>query len=192
MNKDVEHICVMCPVKDTYPKCSQCNAKAKLVHMVDNKFKSIKKRMMKSYADSLDMIYAEEDKEYTSIGKRLIEKIDRLGFILDYDICIAYVRSNEQKQSKGKPVLGDCKKVSNSMKAFLPFDYVITLYEYNIDTLSENQIKLLIYHELRHIKLGDRGLTIRYHDIEEFSDILLKYGYDWEEREDIEDITEVM
>ena len=47
--------------------------------------------------------------------------------------------------------------------------------------LNENQIKVLMLHELRHIGMGDRGLTIVPHDIEDFSDILEKYGLDWNE-----------
>jgi len=36
-------------------------------------------------------------------------------------------------------------------------------------------------HELRHITLGEKGLKIRPHDIEDFKDILETYGLDWNE-----------
>lgn len=36
-----------------------------------------------------------------------------------------------------------------------------------------------MYHELRHIGVGEKGLKIVPHNIEDFSDILTKYGLDW-------------
>ena len=36
-----------------------------------------------------------------------------------------------------------------------------------------------MYHELKHIGMGPKGLKIEPHDVENFSDILEKYGLDW-------------
>lgn len=38
-----------------------------------------------------------------------------------------------------------------------------------------------MYHELRHIGIGEKGLKIVPHDIEDFKDILKEYGLDWGE-----------
>ena len=45
--------------------------------------------------------------------------------------------------------------------------------------LNENQHKILMYHELQHIGIGEKGHKIETHDIEDFSNILHKYGLDW-------------
>ncbi|MCM3291632.1 hypothetical protein M3661_15990 [Paenibacillus sp. MER 180] len=77
-------------------------------------------------------------------------------------------------------------------KAYLPFDSIITFYERNTGLLSENQQKILMLHELRHITLGEKGLKIRPHDIEDFKDILETYGLDWNEPgKDLPDICKI-
>ena len=34
-------------------------------------------------------------------------------------------------------------------------------------------------HELKHIGIGEKGLKIENHDVEDFKDILYRYGLDW-------------
>ena len=36
-------------------------------------------------------------------------------------------------------------------------------------------------HELKHIQINERGLSVKPHDIEDFKDILEKYGNEWNE-----------
>ncbi|OZV10781.1 hypothetical protein CIW83_18350 [Tissierella sp. P1] len=69
--------------------------------------------------------------------------------------------------------------MTETYKAYLPYDFIITFYENNTGFLNDNQLKILMYHELKHIGIGERGLKINPHDIEDFSDILDKYGLDW-------------
>ena len=64
-------------------------------------------------------------------------------------------------------------------RAYLPYDFIITFFERNTGFLNENQLKVLMYHELRHIGIGEKGLKIVPHDVEDFSDILSRYGLDW-------------
>jgi hypothetical protein len=55
--------------------------------------------------------------------------------------------------------------------------------------MTENQQKVLMLHELKHIGIGERGLKIENHDIEDFADILTAYGLDWNDIDkNIEDI----
>ena len=73
--------------------------------------------------------------------------------------------------------------------AFLPFDFIITFYEPNIYYMTENQKKILMLHELKHIDVGERGLTIRPHDIEDFKSIIKTYGLEWNDMDqDLPDI----
>lgn len=64
-------------------------------------------------------------------------------------------------------------------KAYLPYDFTITFYERNTGFINENQLKVLILHELKHVGIGMKGLKITPHDIEDFKDIITEYGIDW-------------
>lgn len=102
-----------------------------------------------------------------------------LNVIRDYNAKIGYVRSFEVKRDKGNQINADCRKVNGTYTAYLPFDFVITFYEPNVYHMSENQKKILMLHELRHIGIGERGFRIENHDIEDFRDILDRFGIDW-------------
>lgn len=114
------------------------------------------------------------------MGQKIINNFTEFGFIKEWNIKIGYVISQEKKSGK-KIVYADCRKLQEVYKAYLPFDYIITFYECNTGMLNENQLKILMLHELKHIGMGERGLTLVPHDIEDFSIILDKYGLDWNE-----------
>lgn len=88
---------------------------------------------------------------------------------------IGFVRAYNKPAGK-KAKFADCRKVTGPMRAFIPFKFIITFYDYNVSLLTENQKKVLMYHELRHI---DTDGSLIPHDIEDFSDILKKYGLQW-------------
>lgn len=122
---------------------------------------------------------AEVDEGLRALAERLIVAMPELSIIPTYDIKVGYVRSYEPKIDNGKAVYADCRKVTKTYKAFLPFDFIITVYDPNACLLSENQMKILMLHELKHIGLGEKGLTIENHDVEDFLDILERYGVTW-------------
>ena len=49
--------------------------------------------------------------------------------------------------------------------------------------MNDKQIEILIYHELRHVGVNDSGIEPSFyvvpHDVEDFKDILQKYGFEW-------------
>ena len=51
--------------------------------------------------------------------------------------------------------------------------------------MSENQLKILLYHELLHVGINDKTLEPKYicnpHDIEDFAEILDTFGVHWAE-----------
>ncbi|MMZ66337.1 hypothetical protein D1872_288240 [compost metagenome] len=114
------------------------------------------------------------------LAEQIIKRFPEFGIIREFNIKIGYVVSQERKRGE-KITYADCRKVQEVFKAYLPFDFIITFYERNTSLLSENQQKILMLHELRHITLGEKGLKIRPHDIEDFKDILDTYGLDWNE-----------
>lgn len=115
------------------------------------------------------------------LGNKVIDKIAELAYIRDFDIKIGYVLSYERKVNKGKVVFADTRKVNGPYQAYLPFDILITFYEPNIGILSENQQKIVMWHELRHIDIGPKGVTIRPHEVDDWKSILREYGIDWNE-----------
>ncbi|MDA8228735.1 MAG: putative metallopeptidase [Desulfitobacterium hafniense] len=113
------------------------------------------------------------------LGEKLISAMPELSVIRDYEAKIGYVRSYETKKDKGRQVNADCRKINGTYTAYLPFDFIVTFYEPNIYHMSDNQKKILMLHELRHIGIGERGFRIENHDVEDFRDILDRFGIEW-------------
>jgi hypothetical protein len=54
--------------------------------------------------------------------------------------------------------------------------------------MTEEQLDILMEHELRHIGISESGtLQIMPHDIEDFRAIIDDYGLDWSQTEDSEE-----
>ena len=121
---------------------------------------------------------------YAEIAKELIEKESLLSDIRQADVTIIYLSSDKEKKSKGRQVFGECEKINPKYKWAIPCDYTITVYEPNVITFTEAQLRILLFHELLHIKidLGEDGTEkygINPHDIEDFREIIDRYGLDW-------------
>jgi len=112
------------------------------------------------------------------LAKQILNKMPELFDIRDVVGIenIGFVRCFKNKNYGKKIKYAECRKVKSSYKAFIPYDYIITFYDYNTSLLSQNQKKLLMYHELKHI---DSTGGIIPHDVEDFSDILKNFGIDW-------------
>lgn len=123
-----------------------------------------------------------ENKEYAQIGAEIIR--DVLPHLADLDI--AYLSSGREKKLQGgKVVYGECVKVNQTMYGWCcPYDFMIIIYDMNIAHLDESQLRILIEHELMHIGIDEEsGDETRYyivpHDVEEFNEIIRKYGLRW-------------
>lgn len=117
--------------------------------------------------------------------KMLCEKIMRvkqdLHWIMEYQLLdkIGYVRAYVDKRSTGSTVFADCRIVPGPYRAFIPYEILITVYHPTASMLNDNQFKLLLYHELKHINYGNNGVVLRKHDVQDFYIILNQYGIDW-------------
>jgi hypothetical protein len=131
-------------------------------------------------AKELGVRDAEPNDEMKRLGEEIINRFPELQFIIVYGIKIGYVLSYENKSGQ-KITFADCRKLGEVYKAYLPFDFIITFYYFNSEQLNENQKKILMLHELKHIQINERGLSVKPHDIEDFKDILDKYGNEWNE-----------
>ena len=166
-----------------------CNAVRALSRINNTEDKAMKSELIREYAKELDLIDYEISAELQELGEKVIAKMPELSLINEYDIKVGYVLSYEAKRDKGKSTNADCRKVTGPYKAFLPFDFVITFYDPNISHMSDNQKKVLMLHELKHIGIGDKGLRIENHDVEDFMSILETHGIKWNDNgEDVADI----
>jgi len=69
------------------------------------------------------------------------------------------------------------------------WDYLIAVYGYHAEGKSRNWLKILVYHELRHI--GIDGKLVK-HQVEDFKDILREFGIDWLDNDpDLPDIAKL-
>lgn len=120
---------------------------------------------------------------YTELSEQVIEEHEDLQWIRKADVTIGFLRSDREKVSRKRHVLGECIRVKDLYKCFIPFDFLIVIYEPNTAGLSDEQLRVLLYHELLHVgveeKDGEPVYIIVPHDVEDFSRILRRYGLNW-------------
>lgn len=121
--------------------------------------------------------------DYRRLGERIIKEHEDLHWIKESQIKIGYVESDKGKLSNGYMAFADCNKVPALYKAYIPYDFVIRFYVPNVILLTDEQIDILMYHELLHVGMDENGNTrIVPHDVEDFRCILDQYGLDWKNR----------
>ena len=172
-------VCESCNHKRVCDEIGNCSAINTLVEIYNDARYQQKEEIIKRLRSELDVRDYEEASDLKELAEKVIAAMPELGEIRAFNIRVAYVRSYEAKRDKGKVVFADCRKVNGTYTAYLPFDFIVTFYEPNTYILSENQKKILMLHELRHIGIGERGFRIENHDVEDFRDILYRFGIEW-------------
>jgi len=131
---------------------------------------------------------------YKALAEEVIAAKDKLHFIRDNGIRVAYRTSDQAKKKGENTVFADCEKVTDKNKMYMAYDFIVTVYEPNVKDWDTNRIKVLLWHELSHIgaDLSDSGIKtyVVPHDFEDFFDIYNAFGIGWELREDLPDICE--
>lgn len=115
---------------------------------------------------------------FTQMAEDLIETEDKLSYLRQAPITIVYLESPHKKKSKGNIVHGLCEKVQEKNKWGIPADFTITIFEPNVVGMSEEQLRILLFHELLHI---GEDYQLAPHDLEDFRYIIDRYGVDWDE-----------
>jgi hypothetical protein len=163
-----------------------CEAIKRLLEIYKQTRNKEKHQLIKKYGRQLNIVDAEPSKELRKLAEKILSnksvlaKFPELQVIKEYDIRIGYVMSQEKPPlSGGKIKYADCRKLKWTYKAYLPFDFLITFYECNTELLNENQEKILMLHELKHVGMGEKGLKLEEHDTEDFANILERYGIRW-------------
>ena len=122
--------------------------------------------------------------EYAQIAEYVIDTYPELEDLKEHPCMIAYLGSKKEKKSSGRITHADCTKVSDRYKWCCDYDFFITVYEKNCAGMTDEQMEILMLHELMHIGVDvddeeNVHYFIRPHDIEDFSVILSRYGLDW-------------
>lgn len=125
----------------------------------------------------------EVSKELTELAYKLAEAVEELNYIKDLGITFCVLTSDKEKKSNHKIIFAECKKISEFEKTFCPYEFVIVVYLPNAELLDDNQMKVLLWHEMRHIGVeegtGEPKYYVYPHDIEDFRSIIDKFGMDW-------------
>lgn len=121
--------------------------------------------------------------EYAEIANELINEREELLYLRNSSVVIMYLGSDQMKKSKGRIIFGECEKVPDKWKWSVPCDFTITIFEPNVEHFTDEQIRILIFHELLHVGIDVDGNEEKYyicpHDIEDFRLILNEYGMEW-------------
>ena len=124
------------------------------------------------------------NEHYAEIGMDLIQTEDALVDIANSQATIIYLSSEHKKVASGKKILGQCEKVADKYKWGIPCDFTITVFEPNVEGMTEEQLRMLIFHELLHVGIeynadGTETYSVRPHDLEDFKLIIDRFGTDW-------------
>lgn len=128
------------------------------------------------------------NERYTEIGKELIKNEDALINIVNSQATIIFLSSEHKKMASGKKILGQCEKVADKYKWGIPCDFTITVFEPNVEGLTEEQLRILLFHELLHVGIefmsdGSEKYSVIEHDLEDFKLIIDRFGTDWSKNE---------
>jgi len=129
--------------------------------------------------------------EYEDVALRCIEKSPELEMLKEYPCSIAYLGSAREKTSRKKLVYAETMKIPNKIKWMSKdreYDFQIVVYEPNCQGMTEEQMEILIFHELMHIGVvPQEDDSVKYvindHDVQDFRAILDRFGLDWAETE---------
>ena len=123
------------------------------------------------------------NEHYTELAAELLKTESELQYIANSNATIIYLSSQAERRTKGKITYGECEKVPTKFKWSVPADFTITVFEPNIKDFSDEQIKILLFHELLHVGIeidGDEEkYFIRPHDLEDFKLLIDRFGTEW-------------
>lgn len=123
------------------------------------------------------------NEKYADIAAELIENEEALEHIKNSQSTIIYLSSEKKKVSDGKIIHAQCEKVPDKYKWGIPCDFTITVFEPNVENFTDEQIKILLFHELLHVGINQKDGRETYstlpHDLEDFKLIIDSFGTDW-------------
>ena len=124
------------------------------------------------------------NEQYAEIAARIIDEEDSLIDVANSHATIVYLSSDREWKSKDKITHAVCEKVADKNKWAIPADFTITVYEPNVVGFTDDQLRILLFHELLHVGIeftedGEEKYSIKPHDYEDFKIITDRYGTEW-------------
>ena len=119
------------------------------------------------------------NEEYQAIARELIDERPELEAIRNSNVQILLLSSEAEKTQNGKIIHGQCEKVPTKYRWGIPCDFTITIFDKNNTDFTDEQLRILIFHELLHVGIGDESYYVRPHDLEDFKLIIDEFGTDW-------------
>ena len=119
--------------------------------------------------------------DYCQIASDLIQERPELEHLRGADVTILCLSSDCEKKTSKKVILGQCEKIADKYKWGIPCDFTITIFEPNVAGFTDEQLRILIFHELLHVGVDGERLYIVPHDLEDFKVIIDEFGVDWNE-----------
>ena len=120
------------------------------------------------------------DDKLKELAEQVMAERPDLKKLSNPDCRIAYLRCDKKKTSRGRTVFADTEKVGEKAKTLAQVDFIITFYDPACAGLSEEKMKVLMIHELKHIGYEPgKPFSIIPHDVEDFKEIIETYGMDW-------------
>lgn len=124
--------------------------------------------------------------KYAEIGAELIATEPRLFDVRNSDVRILFLSSELEKVQNTKVVFAQCEKVPEKYKWAVPADFCIVVFEPNVEQFTDEQIRILLFHELLHVGIDGDSYFIRPHDIEDFHTIIERFGMNWSATDDLD------
>lgn len=90
---------------------------------------------------------------------------------------IGFLFREEAPISNGKYTLGKTQKVTDRLKVFMDYDFIIWLAEDKWSELDKPRKLALLDHELCHCLFDGLTAGMRHHDVEEFVEIIDRHGF---------------
>ena len=123
------------------------------------------------------------NEHYAEVAGELLQTEDALEYIRNSNVTIIYLSSEEERKSKVKITCGECEKVPEKYKWSIPADFTITIFEPNVEKFTEEQIRILLFHELLHVGIefdgNEEKYFVRPQDLEDFKYIIDNFGTEW-------------
>ena len=126
----------------------------------------------------------EISEEFAEIGHEVIDNEESLIDLKNSHATIIYLTSENKKMAKGKKVCAECEKVPDKYKWSVPADFTVTVFLPNIEGFTQEEKRILMFHELLHANVefnadGSESYSINPHDYEDFKEIIDRYGTEW-------------
>ena len=125
-----------------------------------------------------------QSEAYADVGMELVRTEECLEELRNSEAQVAFLASDASPSKAGAPTLGRCELVQSKNQWAIPYDYCVVVYEPNCEGMSEEQLRILLLHELMHVlidhdKDGEEVYRVRPHDLEDFKLIIDRYGTEW-------------